>query len=998
MARPLVPLFFLFLLSITTVSAQPASLREQQDYAFALGLFEDGSYHMALIKFRQFVADFPASDLRVDAEYYVAESQYQSAALSDAALAFARFQKDHPDSKLADDAGFREGEVYYRQGNFQKAFEQFSTVVRSWPRGNLAHESAYWAGESAFRMEQYEDALRYYRISYEHYPEGRIRDYAFFSTGFVREKQERHDEALAVYEEFLNLFPESALRSSVFTRKGACLFQRKEFEQSLAWLESLTDSPDPDNAAERLFLRAESQYKLGRHAEAESLYQSFLQAYPGNARAKQVQYALGWTQIEQQKYSDAVSTFDALSQKDGEIAEAAAFRKGVALRLNGQLDAARMVFDGIIARKSDGAYTDNAHFELGMAAYNEKLYDRAMTHFSTVATGFPQSDVLSDSWYMLGETRLKQGQASEAAEAFGSAASIADANPDIVAKALFRQGFSLHKAARYPAAVIVLKNFTQRYPDHAYRAEGLTWLAESHFKTEEFEAAEAAYMQALESTRDSAITQDALYGLGWTQFRMQNFAAAVPTFQRLTTEFRAGKHDVDANVRLGDAQYALKRFEDAAKTYRYTSRMYPANPLTAYALLQLASCEHRLGNTPSAISTLRGMLARYADSEYADKAQFSLAWMYFQSRDYDVALTEFHKLISTWPASPLLAQTKYTIADCHYNKGDYANAEAAYRRVLDEHPDSPIVSDALDGLAQTLRMRGQNDAADRVKADWLGAHPSGSGAENVEFAEVRSAAAQPDAAKAIPLLQRFIAAYPNGAHRQEAHVLLGRVYRENGDLEEARKTLREGYAIDRSSEQAVEALFELTETAMQLQDRSTAMQHCEEILAHPRGRAHKARALYRRGLSFRSEKKFVEARSDFSAAKAAQPGEKFAVLSEIELALLDAEEGSLDKAVAALDAVAASRSDAVAAEAQYRKGELLAGAARPEQAEEALLRVGYVFPDAMPWTARALLRLGMLHEELGKNAQARSVYERITAEFAGSDEARTAARKLETLR
>ncbi len=998
MARPLALFLLLTIVFLTTASAQPSSLREQQDYAFALGLFEDGSYQMALVKFRQFLADYPQGELRPDAEYYIAESQYQSEALSDAALAFARFQKDYPDSKLADDAGFREGEVYYRQANFPKAFEQFSTVVRTWPRGNLAHESAYWAGESAFRMSQYDEALRYYRISYEHYPEGRIRDYAFFSTGFVKEKQARYDEALEVYEEFLTRFPESALRSSVYTRKGACLFQRKEYEAALTWLTGLTDSPDPDNAAERLFLRAESHYKLGQHPQAEALYQSFLQAYPDNARAKQVQYALGWTQIEQQKFSEAISTFDALSQKDGEIAEAAAFRKGVALRLNGQLDAARLVFRDIIAKKADGSYADNAHFELGMADYNEQQFEKAAAQFTTVTASFPRGDVLADAWFMLGETRLKLNKPAEAADAYGSAASVQDAAPDLTAKAMFRQGFSLHKAGRYPAAIIVLKNYLQRFPGHSFRNEGLVWLAESHFKNEEFESAVVVYEQALAATQDAAATQDILYGLGWSHFRMQNFAEAETAFRRLTTEFRTGKHDVDANVRLGDSQYALKRFDDAAKTYRYTTRMYPANPLAAYALLQLASSEHRLGNTPSAISTLRGMLARYADSEYADKAQFSLAWMYFQSRDYDVAISEFTKLINTWPKSPLLAQAKYTIADCQYNKGAYPQAEEAYRRVLEDHPDSRLVSDALDGLAQTLRMRGQNDAADRVKADWLKANPAGSGAENVEFAEARSAASQREPAQAIPVLQRFIAAYPAGANRQEAHVLLGRAFRDNGDLTESRNTLQEALGIDKNSEQAVEALFELTETSEHLQDHTKALEYCEQILSHPLGRTHRSRVLYRRGLIRRTEKKFAEARVDFETARTAQPAEKHAVLADIELALLDAEEGALEKALTRLDAVATSRSDAAGAEAQFRKGELLAGAARTEAAEEALLRVGYVFPDAMPWTARALLRLGMLYEEQAQMPKAKSTYERITAEFAGSDEAHTAARKLETLR
>ncbi len=998
MVRPFFLLFLFLTLAFSSAIAQPGSLREEQEYAFALGLFNDGSYQMALTKFRQFVTEYPEGNLRVDAEYYIAECLYQSKSLSDAALSFGRFQKEYHDSKLADDAGFREGEVYYRQANYPKAFEQFSTVVRTWPRGNLAHEAAYWAGESAFRMAQYEDAMRYYRISYEHYPEGRIRDYAFFSTGFVREKQGKYDEALAVYEEFLKLFPESALRPSVYTRKGACLFQLGEYQGALTWLESLSDSPDPDNAAERLFLRAESRYKLGNHPEAEGLYQSFLQAYPDNARARQVQYALGWTQIEQNKYSDAISTFDALSQKEGEIAEAASFRKGVALRLNGQLDAARVVFREIVAKKPDGGYADNAHLELGMADFNEQQFVKAETHFRTVTTAFPGSEILADAWFMLGETRLKLNQPAEAADAYGSAASAEKASQDILAKALFRQGFSLHKAGRYPEAIIVLKNYLQRFPEHAFKTEGLAWLGESHFKNEEFEDAVIVYNQALASTQDSATTQDVLYGLGWSHFRMQDFAEAEQVFKRLTTEYRTGKHDVDANVRLGDAQYAQKRFDEAAKTYRYTARMYPGNALAGYALLQLASSEHRAGNTPSAISTLRGMLARYADSEYADKAQFSLAWMYFQSRDYDVAIGEFTKLINTWPASPLLPQAKYSLADCHYNKGEYVKAEQAYRRVLEEHPDSRLVSDALDGLAQTLRMRGQNAEADRVKADWLAANPVGSGAENVAFTEARDAATQLDAPRAIPLLQRFIAAFPAGQNRQEAHVLLGRAYRVNGDLEDSKKTLVEALSIDPASEQAAEALFELMETCTQLQDRSQALTHCEQLLAHPRARQHKARALYRRGLIHRSEKKFTEARADFEASRAAQPQDVHAVLSEIELSLLDADEGRLDDALLRLDKVATSRTDVAGAEAQFRKGELLAGAGRVEAAEEALLRVNYVFPDAMPWTARALLRLGKVYEEHGTVDKARSTYRKLTTDFAGSDEAAEASRKLEVLR
>ena len=998
MVRPTALFLLLTVLLAVSASAQVKSLQEEQDYAFALGLFKDQNYQLSFEKFRQFISDYPESQLQPDARYYMAESQYQSGNLTDAAIAFRRFQENWPESKLADDAGFREGEVYFRQKQYRKAHEQFAMVVKTWPRGNLAHESAYWAGESAFKDGNLAQAMRYYRIAYEHYPEGRIRDYAYFSIGFVLEKQEKFEDALANYEDFLTLYPQSKLVSSVYTRKGACLFQLGRYEETLAWLASLTDSPDPENAAERLFLRAEANYKLRRFAEAEELYSSFLTGYPDNKRVEQVQYSLGWTQIEQDKYSEAIATFDELAQREGALAEAALFRKGMALRLNGNREAARSVFRDMIEARPEGEYADNAHFELGMAAYNEKTLEQALTHFSSVTSSFPGSDVLADAWFMLGETLLKLDRPGDAAKAFGSAAAVDGAGQNVVAKSLFRQGFSLFSAEQYSDAIIVLKNFIQRFPADSRRAEALIWLGESHFKADEFEDAVIVYNQALASTQDAAVIQDALYGLGWSHFRMQQFAEAEMAFTRLTTEYRAGKHDVDANIRLGDAQYAQKKFSDAAKTYRYTSRMYPSNPLSAYALLQLASSEHRLGNTPSAISTLRGLLARYQDSEYADKAQFSLAWMYFQSKDYDVAIREFETLIREYPQSPLAAQAAYSIADAYYNQGKYAEAEEGYRRVLNDYPESPKVSDALDGLAQTLRLQGREDEASRVKEEWLASHTGSGAADEVVFANLRDLAAQDDPARTIPALQAFIRAHPDSPLLQEAYYLLGIAFRENRDPDDADKTLREAVRLNPSSELGVRAKLELIETAVAQQDRSKALAISEEVLADPSARPFRSQLHYRRGLIFKTDKQYDMARKEFESARTAQPQDRAASLAAVELAVLTAEEGKLEKGLSDLHAIASTRVDVVGAEAQYHIGELLTRAERWEEAQEALLRVGYVFADASLWNARALLLLGRNAEAQGKHGDARMHYEKVLKQYAGSDEAREAQRRMEMLK
>ncbi|MBR9977403.1 MAG: outer membrane protein assembly factor BamD, partial [Bacteroidetes bacterium] len=102
MVRFTVLLLLLAILPVVAGNAQERSFKEEQDYAFALGLFKDNNYQLAFEKFRQFTISHPQSHLLPDAEYYMAESQYQNANLTDAALAFARFQETYPDNKLAD--------------------------------------------------------------------------------------------------------------------------------------------------------------------------------------------------------------------------------------------------------------------------------------------------------------------------------------------------------------------------------------------------------------------------------------------------------------------------------------------------------------------------------------------------------------------------------------------------------------------------------------------------------------------------------------------------------------------------------------------------------------------------------------------------------------------------------------------------------------------------------------------------------------------------------
>jgi TolA-binding protein len=980
-----------------SVLGQPTVGKEEQDFQFAMGLFKDENYRLAFEQFTEFVKRYPGNNLVVDAEYYRGESAFQEGKLTDAALYFAEFVKRHPDSKLADDAGFREAEVHFRQAAFEQAATRFVEVLETYPEGNLAHESAYWAGESFFKLGNYGRAKKYYTIAFEHFPDGRIRDYAFFSMAYIEEKTRNFDEARRLYDQLLTEYPASVLHPAARTRLAACLYEQRQFESAIRHLDSLADSPDPDNAAERLFLKADSYYLLGRFVEAESLYREFLAAYPHHGRARQVRYSLGWACMEQKKYPEAVTAFEALENGSDELADAARFRKGVVYRLSGKDAEARAIFRALAEAQPPHAYSDNALFELGMLSYLAGDYEPAAQLF-TKASALPNSDIEADIYSMIGECSLKLARYKDAAYAFSRATAAKSGDSAVVSAALFRLGYSLHIDGQSDSAAAVFQRYLREQPNGAHKKEALLWLGEAYFASGKYADAAILYNQTMTTDLDPATKSGALYGLGWSYYKSREYSEAEKTFRQLLTDYKGSKFDMDARVRLGDAQFAMKKFSEAARSYRQAAQSFPDHALTPYALLQLGNAEARAGDAPAGLATLKSSLARFPNTDVSDDLQFSIGWLYFQNKDYDVAIGELRKLIETYPKSTLAANAHYTIGDAFYNLGKYAEAERAYRSVVENHADSPIIADALDGIGQAMRMQGRNTEAAAVKEDWLRNHPSNPNVDGIVFATAQKQFQEKDPQGAAVILQSFLKSYPSSPRYQDALVLLGECYRESGRIEDARKTFRQAVDAGPDSDAALDAQVQIASLHMLYQERREAIDIYDRALSKKGTQARHAELRYLKGVALLTDRQDSLARAEFRAAIAADALGGFTDPAWIQIARLDARDGRAADAYARLEEIASRRGDDVGAEAQFAIGDLRYDAGEMAEAEKALLRVGYVYASSSTWVARSWLLAGRLYEKQNEKDKAVRLYKKLTSQLAGTPEAAEAQQRLERLK
>ena len=121
-------LFFVILSGF--LQAQPSSgeLQEEQDYAFAYGLFDDKLYQLSFEQFKKFIDQYPNSIKRPDAIFLSGESQFRLNQYQSAITIFKNFIQDYPKHKLRVDALFRLGEMNYALAAYKEAAASYRVV------------------------------------------------------------------------------------------------------------------------------------------------------------------------------------------------------------------------------------------------------------------------------------------------------------------------------------------------------------------------------------------------------------------------------------------------------------------------------------------------------------------------------------------------------------------------------------------------------------------------------------------------------------------------------------------------------------------------------------------------------------------------------------------------------------------------------------------------------------------------------------------------------
>ena len=977
-ARLCVPLFLLTLVACSLLISQTKSpvtpsVAEEQDFAFALGLYRDGLYQLAHEQLQKFSETYPNSLKRSEALFLENECLFFTEHLSAARQGYAQYLREYPRSTYADDAWFRTGEIQLKAKQPSAAVASFKKVLDDFSDSDLAGEAAYWAGESYLQSEDFQNAIKYYTLSYENFPKNRVRDFALYSLAWTNQKRGSYPAAVQTYRTFLQEFPNSSLAASARIRIGECAFYAKDYRQALTDLADarglIQDSTERGEAA---YLIAESHYQLGDYSEAANQFRLFVDLYPAHKFVREASYSLGWALIKLQTFDSARTVFDRLSGGQDDIAHASLFRRGALEKQLGNPAAAEETFKQVIVGDSSGEFSDNAFYERGLLQYDAAKYTDAFVSFERVSQSYPQSDVLGDAIRMAGESLVMLQRFAEARDRFSRALHVADLPFDSKVAAEYQHGWCAFKLNEYAAASTELHAFAAKYAAHPRAADAYFWAGEADYAQGKYSEAISAYNLV---PSNGSKKPEALYGLGWSYFKLHDFSASISAFEQFIAASPKHPLSLDARLRLGDCYFNQKDFKKAAASFRVVLRLYPDSAAADYASYQAGQSLFRDGDASGAFQQFAELTKKFPNSALADDAQYAMGWVNFQRKDFSEAIKEFQKTAANYPTSDNAPRALYSLGDCYYNLKQFVAAEKSYREVLNRFPESKFVADAVTGIQYCLVAQGKQQQALDVIDEFLKENPSASTAEDLTLRKAELLFNAKEFASAAGAYKSFATQFPKSKQVPLATLWLARCYKAQKNLDEAAQTFeRVGRLTGAPETLRKEAILESAAAYEQLQRPEKNLDlletgerelQDEQLLGELH--AYHGEVLVRMG-------KQGEALAQFARAVQVAPSSDEADRARVSSAGIKLNLQDFASARTFAERVSTSRTDALGAEAQVIAGRALFGLQDTAAAITALLRVRYVFSTQEFWVGTALLRLGEIYESQHAPTKAAEAY------------------------
>ena len=439
---------------------------------------------------------------------------------------------------------------------------------------------------------------------------------------------------------------------------------------------------------------------------------------------------------------------------------------------------------------------DDARFLMGVCAVQLKEYDEAIQHYKQLQIDYPDSPLRLDAVRGTATAWFHQGRYEEAIEAYEKVVESSDDAPTI--------------------------------------SHSLYLIGESYDNLGLYQQSGEYYEQVLTKYPQSDEASDALYAKGWSLYRLKKYGEAHNTLTGFIKKYPTHYAIPEASYRAAESLFNLGDWAKAQQAYQQIIDTYQKDEahqqFAIDARFRLGECYFQQQLMEEAKNTFEILLREHGNSPIVAEAQYWIAEVLLEEKKYPEAIHEYQKVITLYPQSEVVDDAEYGIAIAQFLKGDYAKAGSEFKKVA-ENRRSGLADAARFRLGECFRLQREFNSAilHYKKVGTKSAYT-----DDALYGRATSAFELRDYSQTIDVLNALLSAQPSSPLRLYVLYQLGLAYFNQKAYQESSQAFDSFLSENRDTNLATapidEALFWKARARFELEDYSTTLQTCEELL------------------------------------------------------------------------------------------------------------------------------------------------------------------------
>jgi len=431
------------------------------------------NFDLASAEYEKYFSKYPDRTGNDFVLYQYGQSLFKAGKSQLAINKFNTLLKLYPKSKYCDDSRYLIGWIYFQKNNFNSAILHYKKLLKQYPKSSIVPIVYYSIGDSYYNSEKYDSAIVYYLKIIDQYPKTQFVYDAMNGVQYSYLALDKPEEAVALINGYIVKYPHQENSDRILMKKGEIYFSYGNYKKAISgYGEMINFYPNSEFIPEALFWMGKSALQFEEQAEAEEYFNEVTNKYILSNYGIEAIVELGKIYSKNNNFEKEIEFYNSVLPKidSSPKAEEILFLLGNANINAGKKDEAFEAFDTIIQYYNKTLFSDKAKIEIGILEIENKRALNSEQLFSEVAEN-RTDDIGAKAQYYLGVARYEQKKYDVAISALVRVRTVFASYDEWYTKSLLKLGDSYHKLKDKANARKMYRAVIKNHPRDKYGKE-----------------------------------------------------------------------------------------------------------------------------------------------------------------------------------------------------------------------------------------------------------------------------------------------------------------------------------------------------------------------------------------------------------------------------------------------------------------------------------------------------------------------------------------------